>query len=322
MPTLARMACQLELDTIKTFPGQTLFSSAKSNCLKPTSVYVSAKHADTDNALDVVLFLHGFYVKNLKFLFHSDPTRLREQVRDSGKDVVLIAPFLGYEYADGDTFAGDYSVKGLAETDFGERYLDEVLAAMAAFRNPTSPPDLTVRSLTIAGHSGGGAGIRNLYGNLGKYRAQLKECWGLDCLYGMKASPDDATFWHDAMLKSDAVPLYFFYGPSTIRQSVKLDLMGRGLANSLGDMADPPTHMPIANLHVEIGQAVVGDIDKLMFPTPFKPKPVPKGAKPARGEYAATAASNLRSKVRFNDDIHYIIARDFLLARLKAATYL
>ena len=95
------MPCELEEDDIGTFPGVTLFTKRDAHCIKPTAVYFPPKHAASSKKLDVVLWLHGFYVKDHKFLFRGDPARIREQVRDSGKDVVLIAPFLGFEYAVG-----------------------------------------------------------------------------------------------------------------------------------------------------------------------------------------------------------------------------
>ncbi len=119
-------ACELEQKDANAFPGVTLFTKRQAPGMKPTAVYLPPKHPTAATKFDVVIWLHGFYVKNHEFLFHSDPARLREQVRDSGKDVVLIAPFLGYEYAVGDTFAGNYSVSDLATANWGERYLEEI----------------------------------------------------------------------------------------------------------------------------------------------------------------------------------------------------
>jgi hypothetical protein len=118
-----------------------------------------------------------------QFLFHNDPARLREQVRDSNKNVVLIAPFLGFEYAvDDKHFAGNYSVEDLATPNWGERYLNEVLAALSHFLVPDARPpiQLQVDKLIIVCHSGGGVGMRNLVGNLGKYQSNLRACWGFE----------------------------------------------------------------------------------------------------------------------------------------------
>ncbi len=223
------MPCELEEDDIGSFPGTTLFSKETAHCIKPTAVYLPPKREASANKFNVVIWLHGFYVRNHKFLFRSDPARLREQVRESNKDVVLIAPFLGFEYAAGDSFAGNYSVKDLATPNWGERYLDEVFAAISSFQFPDlqPPPRLQISKLVIACHSGGGAGMRNLVGSLGKYQSSLKACWGFDCLYGASAKPDDATFWYQRLSGPDAKTLEIVYGPSTLPQSVKLDLMAR-----------------------------------------------------------------------------------------------
>jgi hypothetical protein len=87
------VACELEQKDATSFPGVTLFTKRLAPGMKPTAVYLPPKHVTAATKLDIVIWLHGFYVKDHEFLFHNDPARLREQVRDSGKDVVLVAPF-------------------------------------------------------------------------------------------------------------------------------------------------------------------------------------------------------------------------------------
>lgn len=328
------MPCELEQDSVKTFPGLTLFSKRGSACRKPTAVYLPPKHLATNHALNVVLWLHGFYVKDHRYLFHSDAARVREQVLGSGKDVVLIAPFLGYEYLNAKKeFEGDYSVAALEGEKWGERYLDEVLAALARFQNPSAPPALDIKNLVIACHSGGGGGMRKLVGTLGKYQSRLKECWGFDCLYGKKIVPDDATFWYQWVSGQGGRPLHIVYGPSTLPQSVKLYLMGRGKATSQGNKADPP-RAPLNNLHVTIGhyetysthgQTVkVGSyIDSVVDDLMTRPSPKAKpSTKPAKS-FVEQAADNLMANFIFveQDDIHYFIARAFFLSKLRSAPF-
>lgn len=324
------MTCDLEVHPSKTFPGTTLFSKRGARCIKATAVYLSAAPAADTRKLNIVLWVHGWAVTDHQYLLLGDASQLREQVRQSNKDVVLVAPFLGHKYRDKDRVVhGSLDVAAMAGAKWGEGYLDEVLAALALHLNPKQPPALQIGSLVLACHSGGGEGMRYLYGTLGKYRSNLKECWGFDCLYGANASPDDATFWHNTMLSKDALPLYFYYGPSTLPQSVKLDLMARGMADARGNRADPPTHTPMQALQVAIGQPLVGGVDALMFPTapaappPRKPprKPPAKSPKPVDGQYVERAATNLKASAKFGD-IHYKIARDFFRARLDAAGFL
>jgi hypothetical protein len=324
------MPCELEQDSVKTFPGLTLFSK-RGLCMKPTGVYLPPKHVSTKNALDVVLWLHGWYVKDHKQLFHSDEARLREQVLNSSKDAVLIAPFLGQKFKREDT---GYDLTDLKRAKWGEHYLNEMLTALARFQNPSFPPVLDVKTLTIACHSGGGVGMRYLVGTLGKYQPKLKECWGFDCLYGADASPDDATFWYQWMSGKEARPLHIVYGPSTLPQSVKLDLMGRGKATLLGNKADAPGHK-INDLHVSIGHyeafpfagqmVKVNNTDALVDDLMNRPPPGARPTKPTKpkdGDFVKQAADNLSANFAFIYDIHYFIARSGFSSRLRNAAFL
>ena len=325
------MACELEQDDIGTFPGVTLFTKRTARCIKPTAVYFPPRHAVSSKKLDVVLWLHGYYVKDHKFLFHGDPARIREQVRDSGKDVVLIAPFLGYEYSVGNSVAGNYNVGDLATPKWGERYLDQIIAAISKFQTPDAEPAplLQIGKLVIACHSGGGNGMRNLVGSLGKYQSNLAACWGFDCLYGAHANPDDATFWYQWLSGPNASALEIIYGPSTLPQSVKLHLMGRGLATADGNRAEP-SRPAVNNLSVSIGHYDVflafGELVKVADLDPsyvdgFMMAAEPGGAalkhkgKP-HGEFLQRAIKNVRDAFPFPNGIHYMIARGGFLSRL------
>jgi hypothetical protein len=329
------MPCELKIEDINTYPGVTLFSKP-GNCLKPTAVYIPPTHVAANNALNVVVWLHGFYVNDHRFIFHADPAHVRQQVLNSSRDVVLIAPFLGHEYIDANKHAvGDFSVSALGDGNWGENYLNEVLAALARVLNPSAPPPLLIKNLVIACHSGGGAGMRNLAGTLGKYQPMLRECWGFDCLY-QRSAPDDATFWYGRTSGKDGCPLYIFFGPSTIRQSVKLDLMGRGTATSAGNKADPPGRS-ISDIHVQIGHyetyAFAGQtanisnyigsvVDDLMArPVPIRGMPPAKPPKPKDGDFVEQAAKNLSNNYIFPDDVHYFIARAFFLSRLRNVAF-
>ena len=123
------MNCELEQDD-KAFPGTTLYTNPKGHCIKQTAVYFPPNHGKGAK-LDVILWIHGFYVDDHKYLFRSDPTRLREQVMNSRKNVVLIAPHLGHEYTKDKKFVGDYNVRDMATAKWGERYLNQILAAIA-----------------------------------------------------------------------------------------------------------------------------------------------------------------------------------------------
>lgn len=320
------MTCELERADA-TYPGLTLFTTRHARCIKPTAIYCPQKHALTSTTFDVVVWLHGYYVKDHKFLFQGDPARVRDQVRDCNRDVVLIAPFLGFEYGTSDGgHAGDFSVKDIAAAKWGERYLDEVLAAIKAVLSPDMKTPYQVRKLVIACHSGGGGGMRNLVGGLGKYQSGLAACWGFDCLYGARSTPDDASFWYDWARGANA-RLEIVYGPSTLPQSVKLDLMARGFATGDGDRADPRRPV-LGNVKVTAGHSSVAPafgqmvkvndldrdyMDRLMV-TPGAATSRSR-AKP-HGEFLEQAIGNVRNAIAFPADIHYVIARDAFLSRL------
>lgn len=61
------MRCELEEDDIGTFPRVTLFTKATAHSIKPTAVYLPPKPAAPGNMLDVVIWLHGFAVRDQKF---------------------------------------------------------------------------------------------------------------------------------------------------------------------------------------------------------------------------------------------------------------
>jgi hypothetical protein len=213
---------------------------------------------------------------------------------------------------------------------------------LARFQNPSSPPPLFIKNLVIACHSGAGAGMRNLVGTLGKYQPMLKECWGFDCLYRNSdpkkpsSVPDDATFWYDWTSGKNGCPLYIFFGPSTVRQSVKLDLMGRGMATRAGNKADPPGPS-VSDIHVQIGHyetyafagqtanvsSYIGSVvdDLMARPVPIRGMPPPKPPKPQDGDFVAQAAKNLSNNYIFPEDVHYFIARAFFLSRLRKVVF-
>jgi hypothetical protein len=171
--------------------------------------------------------------------------------------------------------------------------------------------------------------MRNLVGSLGKYQSNLAACWGFDCLYGAHANPDDATFWYQWLSGPNASALEIIYGPSTLPQSVKLHLMGRGLATADGNRAEP-SRPAVNNLSVSIGHYDVflafGELVKVADLDPsyvdgFMMAAEPGGAalkhkgKP-HGEFLQRAIKNVRDAFPFPNGIHYMIARGGFLSRL------
>ena len=171
--------------------------------------------------------------------------------------------------------------------------------------------------------------MRNLVGTLGKHQSSLKACWGFDCLYGARAQPDDAMFWYQ-WAGQNSCELEIIYGPSTLPQSVKLDLMGRGLATTEGNKT-PVQRPALKNLNVSLGhydsfpafgQMVrVNDldpafVDRFMIPQVADDAALKRRPRPQQGEFLRQAITNVRDAFPFPKDIHYMIARGGFFSRL------
>jgi len=294
------MALSFKGEPHRTLPGATLFSDSRTGAwLKPTGVYFP-KAINVGKTVNVVVWLHGFYVKSIEGLFYSDDAKVREQIEKTCKNAMLVAPWLGHGY-DKDHYLTIKDIEG----DWGQRFLDQVLNALKA-------PALG--KLIIACHSAGGAAMRRLIGSLGNYTGDLTECWGFDCLYGENAAPDDAGFWFDMGLAGH--PVSIFYGPSTLPQSVKLDLMVRGLATSDGASSSPPGY-PVKNVKVTIGVDPARNIDDLMGVKP--PKPHSRIPPVFDADFVANAVKRLSKSVTWPKDVHYLIARQRFFEQLKKA---
>lgn len=236
--------CDFEEDPRPAVRGTTLYPAKGSKCIKETAVYLPPGHDFLTRKLHVVLWIHGYYVRSARDLLEpSDEDKdmfLRQNVISTRKDVVLIAPWLGYKYVGGGSL-------GLGELGKGtgcQSYLDEVLKSLGRFRKDYSSKNVlntatatnddgkkvqgkaeekddasvpTIESLVVAGHSAGGAMMRDAVAALGNHRASLKECWGFDCLY------DD--LWPGWVVNSSLADIQIYmYFAKGIRGSRVIDL--------------------------------------------------------------------------------------------------
>jgi hypothetical protein len=218
--------CKLEvLKDQSGVKGTTLFTVAVDphdktggDCIRPTVIYLPKKTVKPP--VNVILWLHGFYVKDFsKNIFGDDETghsnKLREGVDNSGEDVVLIAPWCGYKYKGG----GTLDLFDLAKDPSGvQTYLKKMLGLIA--QQPgmsTAALDIqSVERFVLACHSGGGTLMRKITGVLGPdLGPKLKECWGFDCMY---ESGQTYACWADALpsqLKS-STSFYFYLANGTL----------------------------------------------------------------------------------------------------------
>jgi len=303
-------------EKVRSLPGQT-FVSDDGPWAKPTGIYIPPNAHLGRGVVNVLLWLHGWYVTSIEQLLDSDRAQVREQVLNSDKNVILVAPWLGHGHG-----SGTFHV-GMLKGGWGESYLHQVLGVLAL--DLGAGPGLRLGKLAIGCHSAGGAAMRNLVGSLGPYRWNLRECCGFDCLYG----GDDATFWYNWVTGGDGRPLYVSYGPSTVPQSVKLYLMGEGLATDKGARRNPEGPDISDRLHVTLGlpnAPFIDDLlglDKLLMAT----TPTPRHPHPSSSNFVEQAAGNLTKKTGWPPSnqlmaLHYRIASDGLLERLKAASFL
>jgi hypothetical protein len=167
--------------------GTTAFAEKENACILDTGIFLPPNHSFSSSTVNVVLWFHGFYVQNARDLIHPDSSsmdmKLRESIRSSEKDVILIAPWLGLKSS---SSSGKLGLDSLGQGDGIQSYLEEVLDGIARFQKTLSSAatsSLNVGNLIIAGHSAGGAQMREASKHLGKYKDKLKECWGFDCFY-------------------------------------------------------------------------------------------------------------------------------------------
>ena len=150
---------------------------------RETGVHLPKPHHPGDR-LNVLLWFHGFYVKDVAELLATDGTRIREIVESSGKDLVLVAPHLGY--VDPNFKGRDAFRKHSADFGAGlacESYLDEVLDAMARAlpSRPSSRTDddtssafLDIENLYIGCHSGGEIAMKTIVGGNSLRQVQIE----------------------------------------------------------------------------------------------------------------------------------------------------
>jgi hypothetical protein len=202
------------LEKDKSYKGVgTVLTSIGSGWIRPTGVFLpDFEFTSHRNVITVLLWFHGWWVKDIPHLFYQDDTKILPAVLQSKRHIVLVAPHLGWHASD----SSDFSAAALSGKT--EKYLDQVLAALYDWYksglididlDKYPPPRFQISDLYLAGHSGGGDAIRNSVASLGAYKDTLRECWGFDCLYGKGAS------WAEWARSQGGMPLYFYFGQGT-----------------------------------------------------------------------------------------------------------
>ena len=196
--------------------GGVVLASRGGGGQRPTGVFLpDAGVLGGPQALTVLLWFHGHFVKDIASLFYREETKLLQAVIDSERRIVLVAPHLGY-YENKEK--SSYIASALGGGKTSEHYLDQVLDAVSDWYLSTlvvgnaaskTPPKFQIADLYVAGHSGGGVAIQSSVAALGKYKDALRGCWGFDCLYGSGES------WNQWARAQPLIPLYFYFGKGT-----------------------------------------------------------------------------------------------------------
>jgi hypothetical protein len=192
-----------------------------------TGVFVPMNYR-VGRTVDLVVFLRGYDINRPKAAtsvaeYWNSPEHpilksflLREEINNSGKNVILAVPTLS-PFAE----AGSLKDNGGVQA-FLERILDGLWQTGPHAGLPNRP---TIRHLILAGHSGGGVPLRKLAQVLGDdadFKEKLKECWGFDSLYGVKDK--DAEFWSD-WAKGHAgtkVTMFYLFTEKSVGKDPKL----------------------------------------------------------------------------------------------------
>lgn|SRR5262245_33535383 len=180
-----------------------------------TGIYVPPGFNPQPRA-DLIVYLHGFKSSHPSAAIDAYWDRrqfpywpLRDGVAESQKNVILVAPTLGPRSQAGRLLgAGGF-----------DSYLDQIMKALAAYgpyadsRSAPAPGNIV-----LACHSGGGRPMRQLAVSEQRAAAQVRECWGFDCLY----NPDDAALWSRWARSRPDARLFLYYLSSTAELSKRL----------------------------------------------------------------------------------------------------
>jgi hypothetical protein len=151
----------------------------------PTGVFLPAGFSYA-REIDVVLFFHG----NMQGLWETinqywhgnvQNIRLRENVLDSGKNAVLIAPTMGAVPGHGGVRNDDIGI--FAQPGGGMCFLDHVAKWLAKYEPRYADRKIIpeVRKVVLAAHSGGGNAI---HAQMESMKSRLCAIWGFDIVLG------------------------------------------------------------------------------------------------------------------------------------------
>lgn len=201
---------------------------AEKHTVQPmTGIFIPQSFA-LQKEVDIVLYLHGHkgaspgndvsidgYWNGGKVQHFA----LREEVNESGRNIIFVAPTLGPLS----------QVGNLTSTKGFDSYLEKVLAALNEhFIKNLGQKIEGFRNIILSAHSGGGSPmlrIAELKGSVNT--SKISECWGFDSVYG-----DVEKRWVDWAASHPQAKLFFYYS-GTASKSKYLEKLGidRNLQN-------------------------------------------------------------------------------------------
>ncbi len=190
----------------KTIPSQTIYIEIdlgiRDNTNMPrkmTGIFIP-RGFRPGPTVDVLVYLHGHNNQVADFFWdvHREPNHpFRELLNQSGKNVILVVPSLGWRSEAG----------RLTRPGGFDAYMDQVVAAIHAYAPSLGRP--RIGNIILAGHSGGGKPLRQIASGGGRYAALIRECWGFDCTY----SSGDPQGWAQWARSHPAGRVFIYYHP-------------------------------------------------------------------------------------------------------------
>lgn len=218
-----------------------------------TGVYIP-QNFTPGNEIDLLIYLHGHKTKYIdndidvsidklwtaavqpKFLF-------REILNESGRNLILAAPTLGPR-----------SQPGTLITDDGfTSFINQVLLALKTHCSLFSSFDnISVRSIILAAHSGGGSPMRKIatLPAANHYAQLIQECWGFDCTYSGSADYNGWYSWAKAY-PAKKIYIYSIPGKTTARTANRLASLTPALPNIFVENSRTDDHNSVPGMYMK-----------------------------------------------------------------------
>lgn len=232
-------------------PAYTLYvdiplQNSLGNAKSMTGIFVPDNYQPR-STVDLIVYLHGHKVwenwnpmkpnMSIDAYWRLAPWPLREDVNQSQKNVILVAPTLGPKSQSG----------RLVQAGGFDSFLDQVMAALkqyGPYNGSQTPP--SVGNIILACHSGGGLPMRQIAVNNNRYAIHIRECWGFDCTYFY----GDDTGWAQWARSHPHARLFMYYIPESRTEGLSLKLKNQQVPNVFVTGSTPRgrhNYVPIAH---------------------------------------------------------------------------